>query len=172
MDVLGFVGNASRTFAIWRTRHGFLGAPQDELSCVLLAFGVLYEACAVAMRCHEAMKLYSYPPREVHSVSKSRHECVNAPQATATEKLGIHIVSYRIRNRIYAMFSMRLQQPLPSQLNLPRSLSRFESAFAHASHATVAKLDLVFDFWKCARTVVWEVYAAERVRAKVFVAMR
>jgi hypothetical protein len=67
---------------------------------------------------------------------------------------------------------MRLQQSLPSQLNLPRSFSCFESAFAHACHAAVAKLDLVLDFWECARAVVWEVYAAERVRAEVFVTMR
>ena len=65
----------------------------------------------------------------------------------------------------------RLQQSLPSQLNLPRSLSRLESAFAHTRHATVFKLDLVFDFWECARAVVREVHAAERVRAEVFVTM-
>ena len=69
------------------------------------------------------------------------------------------------------MFSMRLQQSLPSQLDLPRSFTCFEPAFAHARHATVAKLDLVFDFWECARAVVWEVYAAESVRAQVLVAM-
>ena len=70
-----------------------------------------------------------------------------------------------------AMSHSRLQQSLSSQLDLPRSLSRLESSFAHARHAAVAKLDLVFDFWECARAVVREVHAAERVRAEVFVAM-
>ena len=65
----------------------------------------------------------------------------------------------------------RLQQSLPSQLDLPRSLSRLESAFAHARHATIAELDLVLNFWECARAVVREVHAAECVRAEVFVAM-
>ena len=65
----------------------------------------------------------------------------------------------------------RSQQSLPSQLNLPRSLSRLETAFAHTCHATVAELDLVFNFGECARAVVREVNAAERVGAEVFVAM-
>jgi hypothetical protein len=67
---------------------------------------------------------------------------------------------------------MRSQQSLPSQLNLPRCLSSFESTFAHARHASIAKLDLVFDFGEGARAVVREVHAAERVRTEVFVAMR
>jgi len=70
------------------------------------------------------------------------------------------------------MSAMRLQQSLSRQLDLPRSFSCFEPAFTHACHAAVAKLDLVFDFWECARAVMREVYAAKRVRAEVFVAMR
>jgi hypothetical protein len=69
------------------------------------------------------------------------------------------------------MSRSRLQQSLSSQLDLPRSLSRLETTLAHARHATIAKLDLVFNFWERARAVVWEVNAAERVRAEVFVAM-
>lgn len=64
-----------------------------------------------------------------------------------------------------------LKQSLPSQLDLPHSLSRFESAFAHACHAAVFEFNLVFDFGECAWAVVREVDAAEGVRAEVFVAM-
>lgn len=64
-----------------------------------------------------------------------------------------------------------LKQSLPSQLDLPRSLSRFESAFAHTSHAAIFELDLVLNFGEFAWAVVWEVDAAEGVWAEVFVAM-
>ena len=101
------------------------------------------------------------------SVTLTR-ECFQTTQAPATEKLCIHIVSYRIQQRHVLS---RLQQSLSSQLDLPRSLSRLETAFAHACHATVAKLDLVFNFGECARAVVREVNAAECVRAEVLVAM-
>jgi hypothetical protein len=79
-------------------------------------------------------------------------------------------MSYHIASNS-AMSHSRSQQSLSSQFNLPRSLSRLETAFAHACHAAVAKLDLVFNFGECARAVVREVDAAERVRAEVFVAM-
>lgn len=64
-----------------------------------------------------------------------------------------------------------LKQSLPSQLDLPRSLSRFESTFAHTCHAAVFELDLVLNFGECAWAVVREVDAAEGVWAEVFVAM-
>jgi hypothetical protein len=70
------------------------------------------------------------------------------------------------------MSRMRSQQSLPSQLDLPRCLSSFEPAFAHARHAAVAKLNLVFDFGESARAVVREVHAAEGVWTEVFVAVR
>jgi hypothetical protein len=70
------------------------------------------------------------------------------------------------------MSRMLSQQSLPSQLDLPRRLSSFESTFAHTCHAAVAKLNLIFDFGESAGAVVREVHAAEGVWTEVFVAMR
>lgn len=132
------------------------------------SFGVLYEACAVAIALHEAMKLYSYPMIKPPVLVTFRFKYLKTASAPATEKLCI--ISYLIASK-NAIFLSRLQQSLPSQLDLPRSFSRLETAFTHARHATIAKLDLILNFGERARAVVREVNAAERVRAEVFVAM-
>jgi hypothetical protein len=98
-------------------------------------------------------------------------EMNNAPLALTIEKLCIHIVSCRIQNRTTPCSNTRSQQSLSSQLDLPRRLPYFETTFAYARHRAIAKLDLVFDFRKCARTVVCKVNTAERMRTEVFVAM-
>ena len=118
---------------------------------------------------HEAMKLYSYPLRQLPL--QASHSHVNAFKQHKHQPLrSSAFISYHIASRQRRVLS-RLQQSLSSQLDLPRSLSRLETAFAHACHATVAKLDLVFNFGECARAVVREVNAAECVRAEVLVAM-
>lgn len=64
------------------------------------------------------------------------------------------------------------QQPLPSQLDLPRRLSSLVSTLTDANHASVSQFELVFYLRERARAVVWEVDARECVRAEILVAVR
>lgn len=63
------------------------------------------------------------------------------------------------------------KQPFPRQLNLPRRLSCLETPLGNTCHAPLAKLNLILDVWEGAGAVVWEVYAAEGMRAEVLVAV-
>lgn len=81
-----------------------------------------------------------------------------------------HFDSCRIISYQSSPFAF-LQQSLPSQLDLPGGFSRFVTAFAHTSHASVSKFDFVLHLGERAGAVVREMDAAERMRAEVFVAV-
>jgi hypothetical protein len=63
------------------------------------------------------------------------------------------------------------KQAFPRQFNFPRRLAGLETTFAHARHAALAELNLVLGRGESAGAVVREVYAAEGVRAEIFVAV-
>lgn len=62
---------------------------------------------------------------------------------------------------------IRSQQPLPSQLNLPRRLPASIPAFTNANGASLAQFYFVFDGWEGAGTVVGEMDAGESGGAEV-----
>jgi hypothetical protein len=166
---LGLLAILAGTFGIWRTRNGDSNAPQGESSCVLQEFWGIIRSMPRGNALHEVMKLYSYlfhhlPCNRSYLNMGALGNHKHRPLRSSA------FISYHIAFN-NAISHSRSQQSLPSQLDLPRSLSRLEPSFAHACHATIAKLDLVFNFGECARAVMREVNAAERVRAEVFVAM-
>jgi hypothetical protein len=63
------------------------------------------------------------------------------------------------------------KQAFPRQFNLPRCLAGLETTFAHARHTALTKLDLVLGRRKSARAVMREMYAAEGLRAEIFIAV-